>query len=687
MQMQEWRRDRDDLAEQWTVIASTTTYVPKSRREVRDLIGDKVDLLIDGLLADEFNLAVPTAIGEAMVHLRFIGQFSLQQTVELLGSTLLGLDELRGVPDLQDRVLSLLGALATGYTEAQRQDVFTQQERMKTTLLYAKQQAERSRHTLQVRFREFFAAAPLGVLIADVRGNFLEANFKMAEILGYDRQQWQSRGAANLLHPTDAEYLRAGYQRMMSVGKHRLRDQHNLIRADEEQSWAYVVSSVLSAADGTPEYFMTIVEDSTDLQLLQNRINALSLHDSLTGLTNRQAFISSVDKVIGRADDTVVTLAVLDIDGLTVVNDGYGQPYGDRLLQVIANRLLAAVTGEKATVARLGGDEFAILIEDSPNTPGFEDLAELINTELEEPVWFGDAGLALSTSIGFVRKPAKGQLAGELVREAHIALRAAECAGKRQWGVYDPVADADRRPRWRLAAGMPGALENGEIGLRYEPLVQLADGEVVAIRPHFHWEHPEFGCVGGNECAEMAEWIGLTLPLSRYLLSEGCRAVQELSPERVLAFRLPDAMAAEPDLVRCVHQALSETELPPYRLALSLGVNVYCARRGDVDDNMRALRDIGVYTGLAGFTGGLDQLAAVAESGCHSVRLTDESAQWLYEARDVSMAEAIINRLRKAGAQLMVGGVDSKEQASWWTELGVVHGCGPLFGLPAPLNG
>lgn len=112
------------------------------------------------------------------------------------------------------------------------------------------------------------------------------------------------------------------------------------------------------------------MEDATELQLLRKRLGYQSLHDALTALPNQQFFISRLEGVLGRAKPASrVTVCKIDLDGLAVINDGFGRDVGDQLLQSVAQRLQSAVDGEKATVARFGSDEFAILIENSPTTP------------------------------------------------------------------------------------------------------------------------------------------------------------------------------------------------------------------------------------------------------------------------------------------------------------------------------
>lgn len=109
-----------------------------------------------------------------------------------------------------------------------------------------------------------------------------------------------------------------------------------------------------------------------------------------------------------------------------------------------------------------------------------------------------------------------------LLRAAEAALHRAKSSGQRQWGLFDPHRDADHRSRCRLAAAMPGAWENGEIRLDYQPLVRLDDRTVVGIQALLRWNHPHTGPLSHHECVELAARIGLMAPLGQWMLHSAC---------------------------------------------------------------------------------------------------------------------------------------------------------------------
>jgi diguanylate cyclase (GGDEF)-like protein len=274
-----------------------------------------------------------------------------------------------------------------------------------------------------------------------------------------------------------------------------------------------------------------MIQDVTDVHLLEQRVRHQSLHDLLTGLPNRLHFAIHLEALLERDRSAAVTLCKIDLDCFGVVNDGLGQGIGDLLLRSVAGWLQALVAGERAMVARFGADEFAILIEESPTTPHAASLAASINAELSEPVYLADRGLAVSACVGIVRRTVGEIDAKELIRAADSTLHQAKRTGRGQWGLYDPHADADQRARYKLATAMPEAWENGQLTLCYQMLVRLdadaADaGRIVALTVLLRWDHPERGVVAHDDCVALAEQTGLVLSIGPWMLRQACEQLR-----------------------------------------------------------------------------------------------------------------------------------------------------------------
>ncbi|HEX6342044.1 putative bifunctional diguanylate cyclase/phosphodiesterase [Umezawaea sp.] len=677
------RTRRQELAREWVEAVYSTTYVPMSSTEIELYLLDLVDVVVDALQAEPFTAAPVAVVGDRMVAAHFTGRHTLQRTVEVLGRALLFSPELGGVDRRAEKVVAILGTVGARYATALRLDALDQQEEIKWALLRAKRGVERTLELSEARFREVFDSSAVGIVITGLDGTVVEANDAMATILGGDRSLI-GRSLPARFHPEDAELLIGSYRRVSEGVVDRFREQRRLIRADGEPAWVLLAVSLLRDADGEPAYHVTMVEDVSELHLMRKNLDFLLLHDSLTGLSNRQHFITQLEAVHNRSERGI-TLYHLDLDSFSLINNGLGHAAGDRLLKQTAHRLAAVVEGEETVVARIGGDEFAIVVDNSATTPGVTTMIDMINDELAEPVFIDDRGVALTATIGVLDRPSRDWSVGELLRAANTTLHRAKAKGKRQWLPYDPHEDSRHRTWADVAASMPGALENGEIEVDFQPVVALADRTVVGVAAQLRW-----GTRGHRQCLELAEETGLSLPVGQWVLRHAGELVARWREDAALAavplhVSLGPMQSRDEDLVGAVKRTLDETGLPVSEMRIS--VNTRAVLTGGGDDNVRVLADAGITTGLNAFHGGQDELALLTELPIGSVTIADADVRRLAAGPDRDSVlhnamTALVAVVHQAGVAVVATGVASEDEAAWWAGIGADAAQGEFFAPP-----
>ena len=699
------------LAARWATAVWTTAYLPMSREEVEAHLVELLDGIVDELAAgDAADGATDGAIegatdgatsaGAGLIAAHATGQLSLPRTAEVLGAGLPRLPELAGRPGIADAVISALGRLAGGYADALRRRTFEQQEDVKQAL-------ERVLRLSEVRFREVFTASAVGIAISDLDGTMVRANRAFAEILGYSEADLVRRDLLALFVRGAGDQLRVAYQDVVNGKIDRFRLQRPMLRKDGDEAWVILAVSALRDEHGAITHQLTMVEDITDLHLLQERLNSQALHDVLTGLPNRQSFALRVESTLGQLEPaTVVTLLQLDLDGFSVINDGFGHEVGDRLLQLVAQRLQLVFAEEHALIARIASDEFAVLVENSPATPDVATLAARINQELSEPAYLSphesaprfrgdpddEIGLALTASIGVVQRLAGAIAHTELLRQADATLRRAKSNGHRQWALFDAPQDARDRERYATVAGMPGALENGQFRLEYQPLVRLADRQVVGVEALICWDHPEHGTLGHDQVIDLAGHTGVVLPIGAWLLGTACAEAMrwpagQAGAPPVLSINLATAQANDPDLIAMVNGVLGSVGLPPDRLQLGLPVRALLCEEGDAEDNLQVLADMGVRTSIHGFGGGHGGLVFLEDLPVRGVRIAGWLAQRLAQRPDSVSARALtdlMSLVHTFEVTVTVAGLVSESCADWWHKAGADVACGDWFAPPGP---
>jgi diguanylate cyclase (GGDEF)-like protein len=162
----------------------------------------------------------------------------------------------------------------------------------------------------------------------------------------------------------------------------------------------------------------TLREEVTRLRLEVARAWAVASTDELTGVGNRRALLARLDQALDAGRQ--VSLLLADLDAFKAINDTYGHGVGDRILQVVAQRLTVAA-GPRCLVVRLGGDEFAI-ITGHVDPDGLARLVQALRATLAEPIATGQDRLRITASIGSTTTRPGDDDPGDLLARADAAM-------------------------------------------------------------------------------------------------------------------------------------------------------------------------------------------------------------------------------------------------------------------------
>ncbi|WP_410605272.1 EAL domain-containing protein [Amycolatopsis sp. lyj-90] len=669
---------RATLVRKWAYLVTSTAYLPYTHAQIEEHFTALLDDVYAAVLSDDAEPAQATEAGARLVALRCVGPDSLRRTMEVLGKGLLHEPELRSVKSLPERVLQVLGALASGYGEALRESIQTQQEDLSRTLVTLERETRRELALAQARFEQLFTGSATGVAVTRVDGRVQRVNPKFAEMLNRPVADLIGLNLYDLVHPEDAGGLREGYRKLLEGESQRLELSRRLVTEDEEPTWAGFTGAVIRDPAGEAQQLITLVDGDTDVSLLQRQLSRQALHDPLTGLPNRQFFGTRLEKALRHADPAFgVTVYHLDLDGFSLIAGGLGQKQSDDLLKNVAAKLRTVVGGENALVARLGGDEFGILIQNTAASPDVATVIGMINQELSEPVYLeGGSGVAVSACVGVVHRPPRDIAPTELLRVSDMTLRRAQSNGYRQWALSDSALDTRERHEFSLAVSMAGAWETGELEVGFRPLTWLADNRPAGIEARLAWNHPRHGRIGHDTCVRFADETGLIVPLGEWLIRTACEESDDRLP---MVVGLTPHQAADPDLVGSVRSVLAATGLGPSRLRLGFPAGAVLAELGETVDNLHLLAEIGVDPELQDF-GAAGDVVCLVDVPVRTVRIAPRLAERRTEPLAGRSLRNLIETANMAGATVIADGIDSTGDAGWWQSVGAHIGAGRYFG-------
>ncbi len=370
---------------------------------------------------------------------------------------------------------------------------------------------------------------------------------------------------------------------------------------------------------------------------------------------------------------------ILDIDRFRAVNEALGSEAGDLALGETWQRIRARTSPEDRVV-RLEGDRF--LVVTSPARRQVRGFAEALLAAVAAPIDLPGRRLALSASVGVVVAGPAETSPVRLMMQADTALRRAKAAGGGRLEIHEPVLHAALLDRSLLELDLRHALENGELGLVYQPYVDLATGETDGVEALLRWRHPTRGEVAPATFIPLAEASGLILPIGMWALRTACAAAAARPGRFALSVNISPLQFHAPGFVAEVDAVLAATRFPAERLELEITETVLMRDNPETTAQLRALIARGIRIALDDFGTGYSALAYLSRLPHHRIKLDKSFVQDMARPSTAGLVRAIIALARSGGIAVTAEGVERPEQIAAVRAMGFSHAQGFATGTP-----
>ncbi|MCU7373702.1 EAL domain-containing protein [Paucibacter sp. O1-1] len=402
--------------------------------------------------------------------------------------------------------------------------------------------------------------------------------------------------------------------------------------------------------------------------------------DQLLRLPNRVRFIELLDQNL--KDPAGITLALIDLDDFSDVNDAFGHGFGDQVLQSVALRL-GETLGLNTSMARVAADVFGLM------GPEVVVNSDSIRAVFAEPFDVAGERLQISATTGLVRLAESASVGSELLLDAQIALKRAKQQHRGASQYFSPAMGTDARERFKLLKGLRAGFEENRLFVVYQPQVDLASALPLGAEALLRWRTEDGKFVPPDQFIPLAEQSGLIISIGEFVLRTACHQLKRMEDQGYGDFRMcvniSLAQFRHPGFVASLNSALQDTGVNARNLELEITESMAME---DTELVLHLLADIkrtGATVAIDDFGTGFSSLSHLRQLDVERLKI---DRAFVREAQNSSagltIAQMVINLGRGLGLTVIAEGVETEQQRQQLLALGCHEGQGWLFARPMP---
>ena len=435
-----------------------------------------------------------------------------------------------------------------------------------------------------------------------------------------------------------------------------------------------------------------LMRDVTSMKRSHERLMHDAVHDSLTGLPNRELFMDRLQGAITRAAEGHAirpTVLFIDIDRFKNVNKSFGLVIGDSMLLTLGRRLGRHLNPQD-TLARLGGDQFAVLLISDSDPHHVATLAERVRRALRTPMKIRTKEIILTASIGIVVHDGSQATAQDMLSDGEIAMLRAKRSGADRIEIFNPAMRTEEESRLPLESELRMALQRQQISVLYQPITRLASNQLAGFEALMRWDHPTRGRLSPADFIPLAEESGLIVELGSYILGQ---ALEEAATwHRVLprdrdplfvSVNVSSRQLFRQDMVQEIRLLLARESVTRGTLKLEITESLVMENPERAVEILTWLKTYGASLALDDFGTGYSSLSYLHRFPFDVIKV-DRSLVHESAANDQTplILRSVVALAHELGKEVVAEGVETQTDASYLRSIGCEFGQGFYYGEP-----
>ncbi|MEO0926646.1 MAG: EAL domain-containing protein [Cyanobacteria bacterium J06643_13] len=539
-----------------------------------------------------------------------------------------------------------------------------------------------------------------GVWSWDLSSDRIEYSPRWKSMLGYGELEINHSPVEWLVrvHPGDIEKLKSYLAKCWQGTIASFEIEYSLLHRDGQYRSMRCKCVGVVGVDGEVSYLIGAQADITECKRLKTRLNRELNCDRLTQLPNRQLFIDKLQELsaLEQHPDYSFGILCLDLDRFKNVNHNFGNAVGDLLLIEIVEKLRSCLRPQDL-LARLGGDEFAILLTNFAGEQHPDEIAAQIQQQFSSPIEVAQHSILVTTSIG-IATPDSNSLSSSAAskindllqsfQNAEIAMHQAKQKGQACNRLFESRLYLQSLEQNKSEAALRQAIEQEQFVLHYQPIVELAERQLVGFEALIRWEHPTRGLVYPNDFIPLAEDTGLIMPIGWWVLRSACQQMTQWQQDQeagsiFISVNITGRQFSQPYAGEIIAQILTETGLDPQCLKLEITESEIIENMALVLPTAEKLKSLGVQLSMDDFGTGYSSLSYLHCLPIDTLKIDRSFIQGMeIDHHQLELVKTIIKLAEVFDLDLIAEGIETEKQCNELIALQCKYGQGYLFSRP-----
>ena len=529
-----------------------------------------------------------------------------------------------------------------------------------------------------------------GIFVTDAKANIIAVNPAFKKITGFSQEEVLGQNPKILQSGRhDKNFYTEMWKRLEDTGHWQGEIWNRRKNGQSFPEWLSI--STIEDQEERLYNYVAVFSDITKIKNTEEELRFLAHHDPLTQLPNKSMLLEKLTYALEQRDRSQEKIALLfiDLDRFKEINDSFGHPSGDLLLQEVATRLKNILRKED-TVARISGDEFVIILDTINVNYNAAQIAQKILTEISHPIILDPYEVTVTASIGIAISPDDGNDTTTLLKNADIALYKAKGLGRNKYEFFSQEMADSSLELLLLTNALRNALVNDEFIIHYQPQIDLRSGRILGAEALLRWEHTDRGLIPPNHFIPLAEDMGLINDIGFWVIQQVCMQMKQWldsgKPIKYVSVNISGKQLENQNFVKDIEQALSNANLDAKYLKLEMTEDIIM-KKLEYIDLMEALKSLGIRISIDNFGTGYSSLSKLKHMSIEKLKIDRSFIYKLSEnPSNIKIIKAIIALAESLNIDAIAEGVETLNDEKLLLEVGCNNVQGYLYSKALSLN-